>query len=151
MTTSTQPQDLSVEAASVVERPSTWQSVRRNTSVRIGGAVLGLLVAGAPAARAQTPMQAIQQQQQLQQIQQAQQALQRVFADVAVAAVHLEEVVEQAVLHLRAEQLGRRRQLHGQLAAQVRDPPFSPAVAARVAVRKACARQARVMCRYQAS
>jgi protein involved in polysaccharide export with SLBB domain/type II secretory pathway pseudopilin PulG len=43
---------------------------------RLSAAVLALL-AGAPAARAQTPMQAIQQQQQLQQIQQAQQALQR--------------------------------------------------------------------------
>ncbi len=36
---------LSVEAASVVEQPSAWARVRRNTSVRIGGAVLLLLVA----------------------------------------------------------------------------------------------------------
>src|SRR3954468_18610278 len=39
----------------------------------------------------------------------------------------------------------------GQLATQVGGPFFSPCVAARVTVRKACARQARVMCRYQAS
>ena len=39
----------------------------------------------------------------------------------------------------------------GQLASQVPGPPFSPLVAARVTVRKACAQQARVMCRYQAS
>ena len=50
MTISTQPQDLSVEAASIVDRPSTWQRVRRNTSVRIGGAVLAVLVAIALAA-----------------------------------------------------------------------------------------------------
>jgi peptide/nickel transport system permease protein len=36
---------LSVESATVVARPSTWQRVRRNLSVRIGGAALALLVA----------------------------------------------------------------------------------------------------------
>ncbi|MFO1218233.1 MAG: ABC transporter permease [Burkholderiaceae bacterium] len=36
---------LSVESAAVVAQPSAWQRVRRNTSVRIGGAVLLLLVA----------------------------------------------------------------------------------------------------------
>ena len=39
------PDDLSVEAATIVERPSTWQRVRRNGSVRLGGAALALLVA----------------------------------------------------------------------------------------------------------
>ncbi|RPH43101.1 MAG: ABC transporter permease [Burkholderiales bacterium] len=41
------PQDdpsLSVEAATVVERPSTWQRVKRNGSVRIGGIALAILV-----------------------------------------------------------------------------------------------------------
>jgi peptide/nickel transport system permease protein len=41
------PQDdpsLSVEAATVVERPSTWQRVKRNGSVRIGGIALSILV-----------------------------------------------------------------------------------------------------------
>ncbi len=36
---------LSVESATVHEQPSAWQRVRRNTSVRIGGAVMALLVA----------------------------------------------------------------------------------------------------------
>jgi peptide/nickel transport system permease protein len=36
---------LSVEAAAVVEQPSAWKRARRNTSVRIGGVVLLLLVA----------------------------------------------------------------------------------------------------------
>ncbi|MEY4751836.1 MAG: hypothetical protein RIQ60_4050 [Pseudomonadota bacterium] len=35
--------ELSVEAASVVEQPSAWARARRNTSVRIGGAALALL------------------------------------------------------------------------------------------------------------
>ena len=35
---------LSVEAATVVERPSTWQRVKRNGSVRIGGIALAILV-----------------------------------------------------------------------------------------------------------
>jgi peptide/nickel transport system permease protein len=39
------PDELSVEAATIVERPSTWQRVRRNGSVRLGGAALALLVA----------------------------------------------------------------------------------------------------------
>jgi peptide/nickel transport system permease protein len=52
MATPTLPDDasLSVEAATIVERPSTWQRVRRNGSVRIGGIVLMLLVAIAIAA-----------------------------------------------------------------------------------------------------
>ncbi len=36
---------LSVESASVVTQPSAWQRIRRNGSVRIGGAVLAVLVA----------------------------------------------------------------------------------------------------------
>ena len=36
---------LSVESASVVTQPSAWQRIRSNGSVRIGGAVLALLVA----------------------------------------------------------------------------------------------------------
>ena len=51
MATPTLPDDtLSVETATIVERPSTWQRVRRNGSVRIGGIVLGVLVALALAA-----------------------------------------------------------------------------------------------------
>jgi peptide/nickel transport system permease protein len=42
--------ELSVEAASVVTQPSAWQRVARNTSARIGGAVLALLVVVALAA-----------------------------------------------------------------------------------------------------
>jgi peptide/nickel transport system permease protein len=41
---------LSVEAATIVEQPSTWQRVRRNGSVRLGGIVLAVLVAIALAA-----------------------------------------------------------------------------------------------------
>ncbi len=41
---------LSVESATVVVQPSLWQRVRRNSSVRLGGAVLLLLVAIAIAA-----------------------------------------------------------------------------------------------------
>lgn len=41
---------LSVEAATVVERPSTWRRVQRNGSVRLGGLVLALLVLVALAA-----------------------------------------------------------------------------------------------------
>ena len=41
---------LSVEAASVVEQPSAWARVRRNSAVRAGGAVLALLVLVAIAA-----------------------------------------------------------------------------------------------------
>jgi peptide/nickel transport system permease protein len=41
---------LSVEAATIVEQPSTWQRVRRNGSVRIGGIVLAVLIAIALAA-----------------------------------------------------------------------------------------------------
>lgn len=41
---------LSVEAASVIRQPSAWARVRRNTSVRIGGVVLALLVLVALAA-----------------------------------------------------------------------------------------------------
>lgn len=44
------PQELSVEAATVVARPSTWRRVRDNTSVRLGGAVLAVLLAIALAA-----------------------------------------------------------------------------------------------------
>ena len=40
----TEDQLLSVEAASVVEQPSAWARVRRNTSVRIGGTAMVLLV-----------------------------------------------------------------------------------------------------------
>lgn len=40
----TEDQLLSVEAASVVEQPSAWARVKRNTSVRIGGTVMVLLV-----------------------------------------------------------------------------------------------------------
>lgn len=40
----TEYEQLSVEAASVVEQPSAWGRARRNLSVRIGGAVLGVLV-----------------------------------------------------------------------------------------------------------
>ncbi|HYF60550.1 MAG TPA: ABC transporter permease [Burkholderiaceae bacterium] len=50
MSTPTNLQELSVESATVVVRPSTWQRVRRNTSVRIGGAVLAVLLAIALAA-----------------------------------------------------------------------------------------------------
>jgi peptide/nickel transport system permease protein len=50
MANPTTPDELSVEAASIVERPSTWQRVRRNGSVRIGGIALGVLVAIAIAA-----------------------------------------------------------------------------------------------------
>jgi peptide/nickel transport system permease protein len=50
MANPTTPDELSVEAASIVERPSTWQRVRRNGSVRIGGIALGILVAIALAA-----------------------------------------------------------------------------------------------------
>jgi peptide/nickel transport system permease protein len=42
--------ELSVEAASVVRQAGTWQRVWRNTSVRIGGIVLALLVVVALAA-----------------------------------------------------------------------------------------------------
>jgi peptide/nickel transport system permease protein len=42
--------ELSVEAASVVTQPSAWARVRRNASVRLGGAVLLLLVVVALAA-----------------------------------------------------------------------------------------------------
>jgi peptide/nickel transport system permease protein len=42
--------ELSVEAASVVRQQSAWQRVRRNASVRIGGAVLALLLLVAIAA-----------------------------------------------------------------------------------------------------
>lgn len=42
--------ELSVEAASVVTQPSTWARVRRNASVRLGGAVLLVLVVVALAA-----------------------------------------------------------------------------------------------------
>ncbi len=38
------PEDLSVEAASVVLQPSAWERVRRNLSVRIGGVTMLLLV-----------------------------------------------------------------------------------------------------------
>lgn len=41
---------LSVEAAAVVEQPSAWKRVRRNTSVRIGGVVLLVLLMVALAA-----------------------------------------------------------------------------------------------------
>ena len=41
---------LSVESATVVAQPSLWQRVRRNGSVRLGGAALLLLVAIALAA-----------------------------------------------------------------------------------------------------
>jgi peptide/nickel transport system permease protein len=44
------PASLSIEAATIVPRASTWQRVRGNLSVRIGGAVLALLVAIAAAA-----------------------------------------------------------------------------------------------------
>jgi peptide/nickel transport system permease protein len=40
----TEDQLLSVEAASVVEQPSAWARVKRNTSVRIGGTAMVLLV-----------------------------------------------------------------------------------------------------------
>jgi peptide/nickel transport system permease protein len=40
----TEQQLLSVEAASVVERPSAWARVRRNLSVRIGGGAMALLL-----------------------------------------------------------------------------------------------------------
>ena len=41
---------LSVESATIVQRPSTWQRVRRNGSVRLGGIVLLILVLVALAA-----------------------------------------------------------------------------------------------------
>jgi peptide/nickel transport system permease protein len=41
---------LSIEAATIVSRPSTWQRVRRNGSVRLGGVVLAVLVLVALAA-----------------------------------------------------------------------------------------------------
>jgi peptide/nickel transport system permease protein len=41
---------LSVEAADIVERPSVWKQLSRNWSVRIGGALLALLLAIAIAA-----------------------------------------------------------------------------------------------------
>ena len=41
---------LSVESASVVTQPSTWQRVLRNGSVRLGGSVLLVLLAIALAA-----------------------------------------------------------------------------------------------------
>jgi len=46
MSTPGSPDDaqLSVEAATVVERPSAWARVKRNTSVRIGGTAMALLV-----------------------------------------------------------------------------------------------------------
>jgi peptide/nickel transport system permease protein len=53
MSTPLSPDDassLSVESATVVARPSTWQRVLRNGSVRIGGTVLALLVVVALAA-----------------------------------------------------------------------------------------------------
>ena len=50
MAASPPPQDLSVEAATVIARPSTWQRVRANGSVRVGGTVLAVLVAIALAA-----------------------------------------------------------------------------------------------------
>ena len=40
----TEDQLLSVEAASVVEQPSAWARVKRNTSVRIGGTAMVLLL-----------------------------------------------------------------------------------------------------------
>lgn len=43
-------EQLSVEAATIVERPSAWARARRNLSVRIGGSVLLVLVAVALAA-----------------------------------------------------------------------------------------------------
>ena len=50
MSTTPDFQELSVESATVVARPSTWRRVIANTSVRIGGAVLAVLVAIAIAA-----------------------------------------------------------------------------------------------------
>ncbi|MEI7446217.1 MAG: ABC transporter permease [Burkholderiales bacterium] len=53
MSTPLSPDDassLSVESATVVARPSTWQRVLRNGSVRIGGIVLSVLVVVALAA-----------------------------------------------------------------------------------------------------
>ena len=50
MATTPDFQELSVESATVVARPSTWRRVLANTSVRIGGAVLAVLVAIAVAA-----------------------------------------------------------------------------------------------------
>ena len=50
MATTPDFQELSVESATVVARPSTWRRVLANTSVRIGGAVLAVLVAIAIAA-----------------------------------------------------------------------------------------------------
>lgn len=43
-TESTNFEALSVESASVVRQVSTWQRLSRNTSVRVGGIVLALLV-----------------------------------------------------------------------------------------------------------
>ncbi len=43
-------ESLSVESATIVSQPSVWQRVRRNTSVRIGGLILLVLVAVAVAA-----------------------------------------------------------------------------------------------------
>jgi len=51
--------------------------MRLDAAARLSAALACAALLGMPAARAQTPMQAIQQQQQQQQIQQAQQALQR--------------------------------------------------------------------------
>ena len=42
--------DLSTEAANVIERPSVWKRLGRHWAVRIGGGVLGLLIAIAVAA-----------------------------------------------------------------------------------------------------
>ena len=50
MSTTPDFQALSVESATVVARPSTWRRVLANTSVRIGGAVLAVLLAIAIAA-----------------------------------------------------------------------------------------------------
>jgi peptide/nickel transport system permease protein len=50
MATTPDFQELSVESATVVVRPSTWRRVLANTSVRIGGAVLAVLLAIAIAA-----------------------------------------------------------------------------------------------------
>jgi peptide/nickel transport system permease protein len=44
MTTPTNFEALSVESATVVTQPSTWQRVRRNASVKLGGIVLLVLV-----------------------------------------------------------------------------------------------------------
>ncbi len=43
-------ESLSIESATIVSRPSTWQRVKQNASVRIGGMVLALLVLVAAAA-----------------------------------------------------------------------------------------------------